>query len=167
MSDFPDVRWGSDSSRLRKPAVAIASTRAGSWFVRTMTPIDRRILTRSRGKYTLLGPIGAPTLLLTTMGSKSGLPRTSPLLYVREADRLLVMGSNFGQQHHPAWTGNLRKHPAATVTIGGTDIAVQARQLEGAERQAAIDSFIELAGVYAAYLKRTDREIRVFALTRS
>ncbi|HEV7193936.1 MAG TPA: nitroreductase family deazaflavin-dependent oxidoreductase [Jatrophihabitantaceae bacterium] len=164
-SPFPDVRWGSDSSRLRKPASAIASTRAGSWFVRTLTPLDRRILSRSRGKYTLLGPIGAPTLLLTTIGAKSGLPRTSPLLFCRESDRLLVIGSNFGQASHPAWTGNLRANPAATVTIGGIDVAVRARQLDGEERLAAIDSFIALAGVYAAYLQRTDREIRVFALT--
>jgi deazaflavin-dependent oxidoreductase (nitroreductase family) len=166
-SPFPDVRWGSDDSRLRKPAVAIASTRAGSWLVRTMTPLDRRILTRSRGKYTLLGPIGAPTLLLTTTGAKSGLPRTSPLLYCRDGERLLVIGSNFGQPHHPAWTGNLRANPSATVTIGGQDVPVRAQQLEGAERQHAVDDFIALAGVYATYLKRTDRDIRVFALAKA
>jgi deazaflavin-dependent oxidoreductase (nitroreductase family) len=165
-SPFPDVRWGNDSSRLRKPAVVIASTRPGSWLVRTLTPLDRRVLTRTRGKYTLLGPIGAPTLLLTTIGAKSGLPRTSPLLYCRDGERLLVIGSNFGQAHHPAWTGNLRANPQATVTIGGVDVPVRATQLEGTERQQAVDAFIELAGVYAAYLKRTDREIRVFALTK-
>jgi deazaflavin-dependent oxidoreductase (nitroreductase family) len=122
----------------------------------------------------MLGPIGAPTLLLTTTGAKSGLPRTSPLLYAhhgdarhgdaRHGDQLLVIGSNFGQERHPAWTGNLLAHPNAVVTMGGKDIAVTARQLSGQERQGAIDSFIALSGVYAAYLQRTDREIRVFAL---
>jgi deazaflavin-dependent oxidoreductase (nitroreductase family) len=165
-SPFPDVRWGTQSGRLRKPAIAFASTRPGSWLIRTMTPLDRRILTRTRGKYTLLGPIGAPTLLLTTIGAKSGLPRVSPLLYCRDADRLLIIGSNFGQAHHPAWTGNLRANPHATVTIGGVDVPVRAVQLDGAERQRAIDAFIDLAGVYAAYLSRTDREIRVFALAK-
>ena len=163
---FPDVRWGSESSRLRKPATAFASTRAGSWLVRTLTPLDRRILTRTRGKYTVLGPIGAPTLLLTTTGAKSGQPRTSPLLYCRDGDRLLVIGSNFGQAHHPAWTANLRAHPDAVVTIGGVDVPVVAQQLAGDERQRAIDGFIAMTGVYAAYLKRTDRDIRVFALER-
>lgn len=164
---FPDVRWGSESSRLRKPATAFASTRAGSWLVRTLTPLDRRILTRTRGKYTVLGPIGAPTLLLTTTGAKSGQPRTSPLLYCRDGDRLLVIGSNFGQAHHPAWTANLRAHPDAVVTIGGVDVPVVAQQLAGDERQRAIDGFIAMTGVYAAYLKRTDRDIRVFALERA
>lgn len=165
-SPFPDVRWGSESSRLRKPATAFASTRAGSWLVRTLTPLDRRILTRTRGRYTVLGPIGAPTLLLTTTGAKSGLQRTSPLLYCRDGAQLLVIGSNFGQAHHPAWTANLRAHPRAVVTIGGVDVPVLARQLDGDERQRAIDSFIALTGVYAAYLRRTDRDIRVFALAR-
>jgi deazaflavin-dependent oxidoreductase (nitroreductase family) len=163
-SPFPDVRWGSDSSRLRKPASAFAASKPGSWLVRTLTPVDRRLITRTRGRYTVLGPIGAPTLLLTTTGAKSGLPRVSPLLYCRDGARLLVIGSNFGQPHHPAWTGNLRANPAATVTIGGVDVPVLARQLDGDERQRAIDAFIELTRVYATYLQRTDRELRVFAL---
>jgi deazaflavin-dependent oxidoreductase (nitroreductase family) len=163
-SPFPDVRWGSESSRLRKPANAFASSKPGSWLIRTLTPLDRRLLVRSRGRYTVLGPIGAPTLLLTTTGAKSGQPRTSPLLYCSDGEELLVIGSNFGQQHHPAWTGNLRKRPQATVTIGGVDVPVVARQLAGEERQRGIDTFIALTAVYGAYLKRTDREIRVFAL---
>jgi deazaflavin-dependent oxidoreductase (nitroreductase family) len=166
-SPFPDVRWGSESSRLRRPATAIASTKAGSWLVRTLTPLDRRVLIRTRGKYTVLGPIGAPTLLLTTIGAKSGQPRVSPLLYCRDEDLLLVIGSNFGQARHPAWTANLRANPRATVTIGGVDVPVRAVQLDGPERERAIDAFIALTGVYAAYLSRTDREIRVFALSKA
>jgi deazaflavin-dependent oxidoreductase (nitroreductase family) len=163
-SPFPDVRWGSENSRLRGPATAFASSKPGSWLIRSLTPLDRRVLIRSRGRYTVLGPIGAPTLLLTTTGAKSGLPRTSPLLYCRDDARLLVIGSNFGQAHHPAWTGNLRANPDATVTIGGVDVPVRAHPLAGDERQRGIDAFIELTRVYAAYLDRTDRDIRVFAL---
>ncbi|MDP9116777.1 MAG: nitroreductase family deazaflavin-dependent oxidoreductase [Actinomycetota bacterium] len=164
-SPFPDVRWGSENSRLRGPMNAFASTTAGSWLVRSLTPLDRRLLTRTRGRYTVLGPIGAPTLLLTTTGAKSGQPRVSPLLFCRDGGRLLVIGSNFGQPTHPAWTANLRAEPRATVTIGGKEVAVSATQLAGQERQQAIDSFISLTKVYAAYLQRTDRELRVFALT--
>src|SRR3712207_2304310 len=100
---FPDVRWGRDGSRLGRPAAAFAATRLGSWLLRTATPLDRRLLLRSRGRFTVLGPIGAPTLLLTTTGAKSGRPRTSPLLYWRDGGCLHVVGSNFGQAHHPAW----------------------------------------------------------------
>jgi deazaflavin-dependent oxidoreductase (nitroreductase family) len=163
-SPFPDVRWGSQDSRLRSPLVRFGATKLGSAFIRTMTPLDRRLLARTRGRYTVLGPIGAPTLLLTTTGAKSGQPRTTPLLYVRDGARLLVIGSNFGQQHHPAWTTNLRADPKAVVTIGGTDVPVVARQLDGDEREKGVAAFVRLAAAYAAYLTRTDRDIRVFAL---
>ena len=165
-SPFPDVRWGSETNPLRKPLTKLASTRPGSWLVRRLTPLDRKLLLRSRGRYTALGPIGAPTLLLTTTGARSGQPRVSPLLYCRDGSRLLVIGSNFGQERHPAWTANLLAHPQATVTMGGRDIPVTATRLDGEERQRAIEAFIALTEVYAAYLDRTDRELRVFALTR-
>lgn len=161
---FPDVRWGGDSSRLRKPAAAFAATGFGSWLLRTATPLDRKLLLRSRGRFTLLGPIGAPTLLLTTTGAKSGLPRVSPLLYWRDSGRLYVVGSNFGQTKHPAWSGNLLKEPQAIVTIGGKDVPVRATLLSGAERDRVWRAFEELASTYAAYRDRTDRDIRVFAL---
>lgn len=161
---FPDVRWGSATSPLRDRMVAMASTKSGSWLLRTLTPLDRRLLTKSRGRFTVLGPFGAPTMLLTTTGSKSKQPRTSPLLYVRESGRLYVVGSNFGQAKHPAWSGNLLADPYATVTIGGTNVPVVASLLDGAERERIWLAFVDLATTYDAYRGRTDRDIRVFAL---
>ena len=125
------------------------------------------MLQRTDGRYTLLGPIGAPTLLLETTGAKSGLARVSPLLYGRDGERLIVVGSNFGQAHHPAWTGNLLAHPEATVIMGGQRIPVRAERLTGAAASAAYRRMAELASVYDVYRGRTDREIRVFALTRA
>ena len=165
MSGFPDVRWGSESSRLRGPAVAFASSRVGSWLVRTLTPLDRRLLVRTRGRRTVLGPIGAPTLLLTTTGAKSGLPRTSPLLCAREGDALIVVGSNFGQSRHPAWTSNLLAWPECTVTIGGVDVPARATLLSVAAADAAYALMVEQARTYDVYRSRTDRAIRVFRLT--
>jgi deazaflavin-dependent oxidoreductase (nitroreductase family) len=161
---FPDVRWGSESSPLRGPVVAFASTRVGSWLVRSLTPLDRRILQRSHGRYTALGPLGAPVLLLTTRGARSGQPRTTPLLYARDGEDLIVVGSNFGQEHHPAWTGNLLADPHAVVTIGGTDVPAVATLLEGEEAAAAYARMVEVARTYDAYRSRTDRRIRVFRL---
>lgn len=162
---FPDVRWGSESSPLRGPVVAFASTRVGSWLVRSLTPLDRRILQRSHGRYTALGPLGAPVLLLTTRGARSGQPRTTPLLYARDGEDLIVVGSNFGQEHHPAWTGNLLADPHAVVTIGGTDVPAVATLLEGEEAAAAYARMVEVARTYDAYRSRTARRIRVFRLT--
>jgi len=161
---FPDVRWGSATSPLRDRLIDIAGSKPGSWLLRTLTPLDRRVLSRSRGRFTVLGPFGAPTMLFTTTGSKSGHPRTSPLLYHREPGRLFVVGSNFGQAHHPAWTNNLLSDPRATVTIGGQDVLVRARLLTGAERDRIWQAFVALASTYDAYRSRTDRDIRVFAL---
>ncbi len=162
---FPDVRWGSESSLLRRPVIAFASTRAGSWLVRTLTPLDRRILQRSRGRYTALGPLGAPVLLLTTRGARTGQPRTTPLLYARDGDDLIVVGSNFGQEHHPAWTANLLADPHATVTIGGTDVSAVGALLEGEEAESGFARMVEVARTYDAYRSRTARRIRVFRLT--
>jgi deazaflavin-dependent oxidoreductase (nitroreductase family) len=166
MAGFPDVRWGSEDSRLREPMVAFSTTKVGSWLIKTMTPLDRRILIRSKGKYTALGPIGAPTMLLTTVGAKSGLSRTSPLLYSRDGESIIVVGSNFGQDRHPAWTGNLIAHPDdVVVTVGGAEVPAHATLLTGDEAEAGYQLMAQATRTYSEYRSRTDREIRVFRLT--
>ena len=92
-------------------------------------------------------------------------PFVIPMLYARDGDALVVVGSNFGQQHHPSWTGNLLKDPWATVTIGGQDVPVTAQLLTGEEAAAGYRLMVELASTYDAYRGRTDRQIRVFRLT--
>ena len=140
-------------------------TRVGSWLVRTLMPLDRRLLVRSNGRRTLLGPIGAPVMLLETTGRKSGQPSVSPLLFARDGDSIIVVGSNFGQQHHPAWTGNLIASPVAVAIVGGRRIPVTATLLEGDDAEAAYGKMVALAQTYSTYRGRTDREIRVFRLT--
>ncbi len=162
---FPDGHWGrEDISPLFKPVFALASTAAGSRFIRALVPLDRRVLRATKGKYTLFGPTSMPELLLTTTGRKSGQPRLSALSYLRDGDSLLVLGSNFGQQHHPAWTLNLLANPEATVAINGTEIPVTAALVTGPERDAALARFLAYP-MYQAYRTRTDRELRLFALT--
>lgn len=165
MASFPDVRWGSETSPLRRPLIRFAGTRFGSWSIKTLTPVDRWILTRSHGRYTVLGPVGAPVLLLTTTGAKSGQPRTTPLIYLRDGDSLIVVGSNFGGERHPAWSGNLLAEPKAVVAIGGRRVPVVAQLLVGQQATEAFDKMVEVADTYARYRSRTDRDIRVFRLT--
>jgi deazaflavin-dependent oxidoreductase (nitroreductase family) len=128
-------------------------------------PLDRKVLIRSNGRRTLLGPIGAPMVLLETTGRKSGQPRLSPLLFARDGDSILVVGSNFGQAHHPAWTGNLIAQPQAVAIVLGQRIPVTATLLEGDEAEAAYQKMVAITSVYASYRGRTDRQIRVFRLT--
>lgn len=165
MAEIPDALWGRSDGPLARAATAFASTRPGSWTVRTLMPLDRRVMLRTEGRRTLLGPIGAPTLLLETTGRKSGLPRLSPLLFARDGASVIVVGSNFGQEHHPAWTGNLIARPEAVAIVGGVRIPVAAELLAGAEAEAAYQAMVAVTKVYATYRGRTDREIRVFRLT--
>lgn len=163
--DFPDAHWGSERmSTLFRPIYALASSRVGSRFIRVLVPLDRRVLQATGGKYTLFGPTSLPELLLTATGRKSGQPRMSALSYLRDGDRLLVLGSNFGQQHHPAWTANLIADPEAVVAINGVEIPVTATLLTGADRDRALQRFLAYP-MYQSYRTRTDRELRVFALT--
>lgn len=163
-SPFPDVRWGSETSFIRKPAIAFAATKPGSWVIRNLAGVDRRLLERTNGRFTILGPIAAPVVLLTTKGRKSGQLRTSPLLYYREGDALFVVGSNFGREHHPAWTSNLLAEPHATVAIGGKKIPVTATPVVGPEKARIYDAFNDMVKVYGEYKNRTDREMRMFEL---
>ena len=94
--------------------------------------IDKVVLTVS-GNRLLSSAFGMPVVELHTVGRKSGERRTSPLTYMREDGRLLVVGSNFGSSKHPAWSWNLLANPEASVTIGGAEIPVVATQLTGAE----------------------------------
>lgn len=165
MAQIPDEAWGNPDSLLARVATRFAATRPGSWTVRTLMPLDRKVLLRTDGRRTILGPVGAPTMLLQTIGRKSGQPRISPLLFARDGDSLVVVGSNFGQQHHPAWTGNLLANPEAVAVVRGQRFAVRAERLEGAAAEAAYQLMVGVTKVYASYRGRTDREIRVFRLT--
>lgn len=165
VTDFPEARWGNDNTLLARGGRAFAATKAGSWTIRKLMPLDRKIMLRTQGRFTALGPIGAPTMLLETTGRKSGAKRLSPLLFARDGDSIIVVGSNFGQNHHPAWTGNLIANPEATVIVGGKDIRVKAQLLEGAEAEQAYQKMNDVANVYSVYRGRTARAIRVFRLT--
>ena len=76
-----------------------------------------------------------------------------------------MLGSNFGQQHHPDWSSNLMADAEAVVAIGGTEIPVRATLLTGPERERALQRFLAYP-MYQSYRTRTDRELRVFGLAR-
>lgn len=163
---FPAPHWGREEiPPLFKPVMAFAATPFGSRVIRGLVPLDQRVMKMTKGRYTLFGPTSMPEMLLTTIGRKSGQPRTAALSYLNDGDRLLVLGSNFGQSQHPAWSSNLLAHPEATALIGGQDIAILATRLTGADREQGLQRFLEYP-MYRAYRTRTDRELRLFALTR-
>lgn len=99
---------------------------------RAAVPVDRWLQQKTGGRLNVLGRLALPTMLLTTQGRKSGLPRTVPLLYAPDGDTFVVTASNWGQQNHPAWSGNLLACNEATVALpGGRQIPVRAALAEG------------------------------------
>ena len=114
------------------------------------------------------GPFeGAPMLLLTTTGAKSGQPRTSPMMYLADQGRLIVFASNAGADTHPAWYHNLRADPAAVVEVGTERYPVTATEITGDEHDRIYAEQAERYPGFAAYQVKTERVIPVVALTRT
>ena len=139
------------------------------WFAtvgRWVTPLDRWLQRRTRGKLTTAGWHPLPYLLLTTTGRRSGQPRTQPLLYARDGDDYVVVGSNWGQAHHPAWSGNLLAEPDAVVSVDGQAAPVRAALVEGADRERLLSELARVWPAYRTYQRRAaGRDLRVFRLT--
>jgi deazaflavin-dependent oxidoreductase (nitroreductase family) len=111
------------------------------------------------------GPLeGAPILLLTTTGAKSGKPFTTPVMYLPEGDVLYVLASKAGAPTNPDWYHNLVANPRATVEVGTERFDVEAETLEGAERDRVFARQAELNPGFADYQRQTDRVIPVVAL---
>ena len=107
---------------------------------------------------------GAPVLLLTTTGRKSGKRRTTPLLYLVDAGRYVVIASVGGAPKHPAWYLNLRDNAAATIEIGRRKLAVSASTASPEERARLWSRLVDMYRPYDAYQAKTTREIPVVIL---
>jgi deazaflavin-dependent oxidoreductase (nitroreductase family) len=138
------------------------------WFAalasRVGPRVDRTLYKLTGGRITSTGTPVIPTLLLTTTGRTSGLPRTTPLLFVRNGSDFVVAGSNWGQPDDPNWAKNLLSDPHASVQIGRRTIRVTARAAHGDEATRLWRALDEAWPAYDAYRKRSGREIRVFVL---
>ena len=133
------------------------------WVLRVGGKLNVPLYRMTRGR--VGGRIGrAPVLLLTTTGRKSGQARTAPVLYMRDADRLVVIGSNAGNVKTPAWALNLVANPEAAVEVGAKRHDVRARTTEGEERVDLRRRMNEQYAGFDDYRERTTREIRVFVL---
>jgi deazaflavin-dependent oxidoreductase (nitroreductase family) len=107
---------------------------------------------------------GSPILLLTTIGRRTGQPRTWPLTYLLEGDRLIILASNGGQPNHPAWYLNLRAIPRVSVQLGDQVRTMIAQRAEGDERARLWSRVVEEYPAYAEYQRKTDRQIPVVVL---
>ena len=110
---------------------------------------------------------GTEILLLTTIGRKSGEPRTTPLIHRRDGDRLVVIASNGGSPDHPAWFKNFSENPNVTVQVKADEYPVDVSIAEGDERERLWQLMTEVWPDYDAYQGNTDREIPVVVLERA
>ena len=105
----------------------------------------------------------APVLLLTVRGRKTGKSRTTPLLYGRDGDNLVVIASVGGAPKHPAWYLNLQGQEAQ-VQVGRERRRVRARDAEGEERDRLWAQMVSVYSSYEAYQGKTERRIPVVVL---
>ncbi len=146
----------------------IARTPAGYWYLKQIAPrLDTPLLRLTGGRISSMYP--ATVVLLTTIGARSGLPRTIPLLGVPDTDQIVLVASNYGGNRHPAWYRNLRGNPRVEVLAGrrsGTYLASVI--IDPDERERAWNLALDRYAGFGDYEQRaTDRRIPLVRLERT
>jgi deazaflavin-dependent oxidoreductase (nitroreductase family) len=109
---------------------------------------------------------GAPLLLLTTTGAKTGRRLTTPVMYTDDGERLLVYASKAGAPTNPAWYHNLVANPRVTVEVGNEQFEATAAVITGEERDRLYERHAQQYPGFAEYQAKTSRSIPVVALRR-
>jgi deazaflavin-dependent oxidoreductase (nitroreductase family) len=107
-----------------------------------------------------------PTLLLTTVGRKSGKKRMTPLIYGVVDGNHIIIGSKGGSQTHTGWYFNLLENPAAEIQVGTEHFKVRARMAQGDERTKIWAHMLSVFPTFGEYQSKTDREIPVVVLEK-
>jgi F420H(2)-dependent quinone reductase len=110
---------------------------------------------------------GSPVLLVDHVGRKSGKRHTSPLIYARAGDDLVIVASKGGSKKHPMWWLNLKEHPETTVQVGSERRKVRARRATPEEKERLWPVVVDVYAPYEEYQRKTDRDIPVILLERS
>jgi deazaflavin-dependent oxidoreductase (nitroreductase family) len=110
---------------------------------------------------------GAPLLLLTTTGAKSGKPTTHPLAYTRDGDDYVVIASKGGAPTNPAWFHNLVANPTVQLEVGPDTFQAKARVAQGEERERLYAAQAKMMPGFAEYQQKTTRQIPVVVFKRA
>ncbi len=150
---------------LRPPVAWVSRTRVfRATGPRIMPPFERMMTRLTHGRVQASGLL-VPSLVLHTTGAKTGESRDTTLMYCPDGDDMLVTGSNFARDRHPAWTANLVKHPDAAVSIHGERRPVRATLVTDADREATWRLLEENWPGYRGYERTAGRQLRIFRLT--
>ncbi len=131
-------------------------------ILKTQSKLHRNIYQLSNGK--VGGRFGAPTLLITTIGRKSGKARTNPLFYLQDGNGWVVVASNAGSALEPSWWLNLQANSQAKVQIGAAQYEVLGRAATDEEYGRFWPQFLKMFPGYADYQAQTTRKITIVVL---
>ncbi len=148
-----------------RPLEAIARSRPGGWIaLNVANPLDQRLLEWSNGRVGVF--VGQSVGLLYSTGAKSGQPRKTPLLYVRDDDGIVLIASQTGKPTNPAWYHNVKANPRVEfLPRGGPRAHYAAREAEGRERERLWAECCDHYAGYEEYERRAgDRVIPVIVL---
>jgi deazaflavin-dependent oxidoreductase (nitroreductase family) len=147
--------------------VRLSTHPVATWLIRNVASrLDPLIFRATHGRFTSMGPPAMPMLTLTTVGRRSGRPRSVHLACVLDAGDPLVVASSMGQEKHPGWRYNLEANPEVQVQMPGERFAARAEMLTDPQKEAVWSEVRRAIPQMDVYEKRTDRNIRVFRLRR-
>jgi len=116
--------------------------------------------------YRLLGGrlVGKDVLILTTMGRKSGQPRSTPLFYVRDGGDYVIVASNGGDESYPGWWHNIRSNPHVSIQVGPRRLPCRAEKVRTEDAEELWPKLMAVYGGYARYREQTKRPLTMFRL---
>lgn len=132
-----------------------------------MHDINRRVVEQFRAGGEIPGMHRERLLLLTTTGRRTGEARTTPMMFVRDGERLFVIASNAGATADPSWFRNLVANPRVTVEVGDEKYDATAKPLAGAEREAAWQTVVAQAPFFVDHAAKAGRTIPVVELVKT
>src|SRR6478752_8145758 len=129
-----------------------------------LPPVERAVAALTGGRVQVSALL-VPSLVLHTIGAKSGEPRDAALMYTPDGrGRAIVAGTNFAGGRHPSWTANLMANPDAAITVRGRSMSVRAQRVPDDERDAAWERIEAQWPGYRAYERESGRTVRLFRL---
>jgi len=135
------------------------------FFSLIVVRVDRQFLVLTKGKFAPTGFIaGWPIVNLTTTGVKTGQLRTTPVVGIPDGQKIILIASNFGKPHHPAWYYNLKKNPIATIANKGATIVFKASEASITEQQKYWQTALAIYPGFMLYADRAGRRIPIIIL---
>jgi deazaflavin-dependent oxidoreductase (nitroreductase family) len=134
-----------------------------------MKDINKQVIEEFRANGGKAGGMfeGAPLILLTTTGAKSGQPRIAPLVYTTDGDRIVIIASKGGAPTHPDWYHNIVANPDVTVELGTEKFPARAEIAAEPERTRLFNAQADIMPNFYEYQQNTDRTIPVITINRA